>query len=93
MVQTTDPRELNHDATLSRPGPPVKNQFGNLSFGDLDSQFKQFTLNPGSIPKRVGLRHLQNKISDFRVDRGSSGSFAPGLSFPEQLELFLRATS
>ncbi len=75
-----------------RLGPPVKNQIGHRSFGDIDSQFKQFAVNPGSTLKRVGLRHLQNKVTDFRADRRPSGSFALGLKLPEKLETFFMPT-
>ena len=71
-----------------RPGLPTRHQIGNGSFGDLDSQLEQLSVNPGSAPKRVGLRHLQNKVPDIRADRRLPGSFAPGIKFPEQLETF-----
>ena len=43
-------------------------------------------MNPGCSPERVGLRHLKNKVTDFRADRRSPDSFASGLELPEQLE-------
>ena len=69
-----------------RLGPPVKNQIGHRSLGDIDSQFNQFTVNPGSIPKRFALGHLQNKVMDFKADRRPSCSFVSGLKSPKQLE-------
>ena len=73
-------------------GPPLKNQIGQRSFGDIDSQLKQFAVNPGSAPERIGLRHPANKIADFGTDRRPSRAFATGLKFPEQLETFFMPT-
>ena len=49
-------------------------------------------MNPWRTPKRVGIRHLKNKVTDFRADRRSPGSFAAGLNSPKQLETFFMPT-
>ena len=49
-------------------------------------------MNPGCTPKRVGLRHLKNKVTDLRADRRPPGAFGPGLELPEQLEAFFMPT-
>ena len=67
-------------------GPPVKNQIGHRSFGDVDSQLEQFAMDSGCTPERIGLCHSANKISDLTADRRPPGAFASGLELPEQLE-------
>jgi len=69
-----------------RLGDPTGHQVRNRSLGDLDSQFEQLAMNSRSAPERVGLRHLENKLTDFRADRRPPGSVAPGLELIEQLE-------
>ena len=68
---------------------PTGHQVRNRSLGDLDSQFEQLAMNSRSTPQRVGLRHLKNKVTDFRADRRPPGSFASGLELPEKLEILL----
>ena len=65
---------------------PNRNQTGDRSLGDFDSQFEQFAMNSRSAPKRIGLGHFANKLTDVRADRRPSGPFASGLELPEQLE-------
>ena len=60
--------------------------------GDFDSQFEQLAMNSRSAPKRVGLRHLKNKVTDFRADRRPPESFASGLKSPKHLETFFMPT-
>ena len=64
-----------------------RHQVGNRSFGDLDSLLKKLAMNPWCSPERVGVRHLKNKVTDFRTDRRPAGSLLSGLKSPEQLEI------
>ena len=73
-------------------GLPTRHQVGNRSLGYLDSQLEQFAMNSRSAPKRVGLRHLKNKVTDLRADRRPPGSLLPGLKSPKHLETFFMPT-
>ena len=67
-----------------RLGPPLKNQIGYRSLGNLETQPEQFSMNPGRAPGRIGYRHFSDKITDFPIDSGSSRIF--GFDFPKKLK-------
>jgi hypothetical protein len=69
-----------------RPGLPTRHQIGNGSFGDVDSQLEQFTVNPESAPERIGFRHSANNIAEFGIDPRPPRAFTPGFEPSEYLE-------
>ena len=60
-----------------RLGNQTMHQVGNCSLGDLDSQLEQLAMNSGRTPKRVGGRHLKNKVTDHGAYRRPPGSPLP----------------
>ena len=60
-------------------------QVENCSLGDLNSQLEQLAMNSGHTPERVGVRHLEYKVTDLRADRRPPESLLPGLKSSEQL--------
>ena len=70
-----------------RLGPPVKNQIGHRSFGNLETKPEQFAVNPGRAPGRIGYRHFADKITDFPIDSESSRTF--GFDFPKKFKTLL----
>jgi len=68
--------------------PTERDQIGYRSFGDLDSQLEEFSVNPGCPPERISLCHSANEIADLTAYLRPSRTFGPGLKLPKQLETF-----
>ena len=69
-------------------GFPTRHQVGNRSFGNLNTELEQLSMNSGSTPKRIGLYHPANKITDLRADRRPPGPFCRDLNFQNSLKPF-----
>ena len=65
---------------------PTMHQFGHCSLEYLDSQLEQLAMNPWCSAERVGVRHLNDKVTDLGADRRPAWAFTSGLVPPEQLE-------
>jgi len=50
------------------PGHPAPNR----GLADFDAELKQFSVDAGRTPQRVGLTHAADQITDFGADLGSS---------------------
>ena len=71
--------------TRARWFPVADHVLGDRRLGQIDAEFQELAVNPGSAPQRVGPRHPANQISDLGVDRWPA-TFVSALPGPVVLE-------
>jgi hypothetical protein len=54
----------------------LRHVFGDRSLADVDAKLEQFTMAPGSAPKRIGQAHLADQFPDFERDLGTASGRA-----------------
>src|SRR5215831_6353082 len=56
------------------------------SFGDLETELQQFSMDAGRAPKRVSCGHLPDQGSNLRASLGSTAALLPGNPGPKETE-------
>jgi hypothetical protein len=67
---------------MRRGSPMSRHISGDRGLTQIDAEFEQFAVDPGSAPKRVGEAHVVDQLADFERDlsvcRQESDTRIPG---------------
>ncbi len=60
--------------------------FGDGSLGNIEAELKQFAVDSGSAPQRIGVAHLPDQLNGIWADRLATGFTSSAFPAPEEPE-------